>query len=220
MHPIKLIKQDHRTVKALFRRFENATKQSERQKIAQEIIEELSVHAAIEEQLLYPALRARDKRLEEAALNALEEHHAAKLILLELDRMKVGDERYDAKMHVVKESITMHMQEEETALLPRLDRLFDAKELELMADAMLAMKRGAPNHPHPMMPDAPPASLIAALVAKLTDTGKDMLRRFTNGEKAAGHRRVKRRAAAAVSGAVLAKRSRRSEAKSRSAVAH
>ena len=57
MDPIRLIKEDHRTVEDLFRRFENADRRGEKQKLGQEIIEELSVHAVIEEQLIYPLLR-------------------------------------------------------------------------------------------------------------------------------------------------------------------
>src|SRR5687768_10958232 len=103
MDPVKLIKQDHRTVKKLFRSFERATRRADKQRIAEEIIEELSVHATIEEQLLYPLLRRGEERLEEPVLNALEEHHAAKLILAELDKMDADDERFAAKMHVVRE---------------------------------------------------------------------------------------------------------------------
>jgi hemerythrin superfamily protein len=220
MHPVKLIKQDHRTVKALFRKFENASRRSEKQKIGQEIIEELSVHAAIEEQLLYPALRARDKRLEQAALNALEEHHAVKMVLLELDKMKVDDERYDAKMHVVQESVEMHIEEEESELLPRLDNLFETEELQAMADAIVAMKKMAPNHPHPAAPDTPPGNMLASMLAKLSDTSKDVIRKMIDTDKAEGHRRVKRRASATSAAAIAAKRSRRGNGKTRGATAH
>ena len=128
MDPIKLIKQDHRTVEQLFRKFEKANRKSERQKLGEEIIEELSVHAAIEEQLLYPTLRKLDKRMEGLALNALEEHHAVKMVLAELDKMDADDERYAAKIHVVRESVEMHIEEEEARLLPKLERLLDQEQ--------------------------------------------------------------------------------------------
>lgn len=220
MNPVKLIKQDHRTVKALFRKFEKATRRSERQKLGEEIIEELSVHAAIEEQLIYPALRARAKRNgEDAVLNALEEHHAVKMVLAELDKMNVDDERYEAKMHVVRGSVEMHIEEEERELLPRLERLFDDEEAEQMAKAMALMKKAVPNHPHPLAPDTPPASVFAAMFAKLNDTGKDLIRRLTNDDKADGHRRVTRRAKV-TAGAIVAKRARQSASTTRRASAH
>jgi hemerythrin superfamily protein len=207
MDPVKIIKQDHRTVKSLFRRYERADRRADKQKIAEEIIEELSVHATIEEQLVYPVLREAEKRLERPVLNALEEHHAAKLVLAELDKMKVDDERFDAKMHVVRESIEMHIEEEESTLLPRLERLLNDDVRATLAEAMIAAKRSAPNHPHPGAPDTPPAGMIAGLVAKVMDAGKDMVRKVTSSDQAAGHRRVKRRAAATA--ANLARRSGR-----------
>jgi hemerythrin-like domain-containing protein len=197
MDPIKLIKQDHRTVKSLFRAFERAGGHADKQKIAEEIIEELSIHASIEEQLVYPVLREAEKRLEGPVLNALEEHHAAKLVLAELDKMKVDEERFDAKMHVVREAVEMHIDEEESTLLPRLDKLLDDDVRSSLAEAMIAAKESAPNHPHPGAPDTPSAGLIAGLLAKVTDSGKDLVRKVTEGAKAAGHRRVTRRAEAA-----------------------
>jgi hemerythrin superfamily protein len=200
MDPIKLIKEDHRTVKALFRKFERATKASEKQEFAEEIIEELSVHASVEEQLVYPVLRSSG-RIEESVLKAYEEHHAVKLVLAELDKMKVSDERYAAKMHVVSESTEMHFEEEETKLLPALEKILDADRSDELARAMIALKQVAPNHPHPLAPDAPPAGSVASVFAKVADVGKDLLRRVTNADKARGHRRVRARVKSVKAGA-------------------
>jgi hypothetical protein len=132
-----------------------------------------------------------------------------KLTLLELDKMDADDERYAAKMHVVRESVGMHIEEEETKLLPRLEALFDQEELNSMAEAILAMKHVAPNHPHPAAPDTPPASAFAAMFAKLSDASKDVIRKLTDSDKAEGHRRVRRRATATTA---AAKRTRRAAA--------
>lgn len=196
MDAIKLLKHDHKTVKGLFRQFEQATRRAEKQKLGEEIIEELSIHAILEEQLLYPTLRAKDARLTDDVLESLEEHHAVKLTLAELDKLKVDHERYDAKMHVVRESVEMHIEKEEAELLPRLERLLDAEEREQLGDVMLALKQAAPNHPHPLSPDYPPEGLVAGMFAKVTDLGKDLVRKVTNADKAEGHRRVRRRAKA------------------------
>lgn len=199
MDPVRLIKQDHRRVKVLFRRLEQAKSKSERQKVGEEIIEELSVHAAIEEQLIYPMVRRGSaKRAEESVLNALEEHHVMKLVLAELDGMDAGDERYLAKFHVVREAVESHIDEEETKLLPALERALEPELSRNLADAMRMMKAAAPNHPHPMAPDEPPGNLVAAMLAKMSDTGKDLIRKLTNPDKAAGHRRVVGRATANV----------------------
>jgi hypothetical protein len=205
MDPVKLIKQDHRTVKKLFRSFERATRRAEKQRLAEEIIEEL----------VYPLLRRGDERLENPVLNALEEHHAAKLVLAELDTMDADDERFAAKMHVVRESVEMHIEEEETRLLPRLEKLLDAEDRSQLAAAMLEAKKSAPNHPHPAAPDTPPAGLLAGMVAKMTDAGKDLIRKVTDGAKAQGHRRVKRRAAATARAAARRRKTKAGKRRSR-----
>jgi hypothetical protein len=66
-------------------------------------------------------------------LNALEEHHAVKLILAELDKMNADHERYAAKMHVVKESVQMHIEEEEARVLPRLDAALGDEDRRTLA---------------------------------------------------------------------------------------
>ena len=187
--PITLLEQDHRAVEALFRRFENS-RGAEKQKIGQQIIAELSVHATVEEQLVYPLLREQD---EEAALKALEEHHAVKLLLDELDDMRVTDERYDAKMRVVQESVEMHVEEEEGKLLPRIDRKLKAPEREQLAERIVKLKQAAPDLPHPAAPDQPPIGLVGGMVAKMLDTGKTLVRSVTSREKAEGQARAKRR---------------------------
>jgi hemerythrin superfamily protein len=202
MDPVKLIKQDHRAVKSLFRKFERADRRAEKQKIAEEIIEELSIHAIIEEQLVYPVLREAERRLERRVLNALEEHHSAKLLLAELDKMKVEEERYGAKMHVVRQTVETHIEEEESTLLPRLDKLLDDDARSALAEAMMAARKVAPNHPHPAAPDTPPAGMITGLFAKVIDAGKDMVRKVTSSDKAAGHLRMMRRAKATAVGKV------------------
>ena len=66
----------------------------------------------------------------------------------------------------------MHIEEEESKLLPRLEAALDADDRKMLAESMLKMKQMAPNHPHPDAADTPPASVIAGLLAKLTDSGR------------------------------------------------
>lgn len=216
MDAIKLIKQDHRTVKALFRKLDKTTRRAERQKVADEIIRELSIHAAVEEELVYPALRSRAARSGEHVLDALEEHHAIKLVLAELDRMKVGDERHAAKLHVVRELVESHIEEEELKLLPRLEKLLDDNERTAMAKAIEALKQAAPTHPHPAAPDTPPGVLLAALVGKLGDASRDLIRKLASRDRGNGYKRVLDRIKASTT---PAKRARR-EGGGRSATAH
>lgn len=105
MDAITLLKNDHRTVEKLFKRFEKTTQPAQQRKLARRVIEELSVHAAIEEMVFYPAVRDRVPTEEETVLEALEEHHVVKWVLSELDDMKPDHERFKAKMAVLIESV-------------------------------------------------------------------------------------------------------------------
>src|SRR5437870_589566 len=81
---ISLLKTDHGNVETLFKDFEalgRGGEPSEKRRIVDHVIEQLSVHASIEEELLYPALRTKLGADDFPVLEALEEHHAAKLFL-------------------------------------------------------------------------------------------------------------------------------------------
>jgi len=178
MNALKLLKNDHRTVEALFKQFEKAGDKAfkEKQELARRIVKELSIHASIEEQLLYPAARARDERLDDQVLEALEEHHVAKWTLNEIERMSPEDERFDAKVTVLIENIRHHVKEEENELFPKLERLMGKAELEAIGAALEQAKLIAPTHPHPMSPDTPPGNVIAGGLAKILDMGRDAAR--------------------------------------------
>src|SRR5689334_19972179 len=105
MNAITLLKADHKTVAELFRRFERAGDDAHKTKrdIVDRIIEELAVHAAIEELVFYPAVRAEVRGVEADTLEALEEHHIVKWTLSELDGMDPRDERFVAKVTVLIE---------------------------------------------------------------------------------------------------------------------
>src|SRR5947207_12149006 len=87
MDAITMLKDDHRTVEQLFKRFEKAGDNAfvEKRRIVDSIIEGLSVHAAIEEQLFYPVVRATVRRTDDTVLESLEEHHVVKWVLSELE---------------------------------------------------------------------------------------------------------------------------------------
>src|SRR3954465_9666370 len=111
MDAITLLRNDHKTVEQLFKRFEKAGDGAvgEKRKVVDRIIEELSIHASIEEQLFYPVTRATVAGVEDIALESLEEHHIVKWTLSELSDMAPGDERFDAKVTVLIENVRHHV---------------------------------------------------------------------------------------------------------------
>ncbi len=184
MDVIALLKQDHRTLLNLFSRFERGGpgRSATKHRLVEQIVELLSRHSAAEEQLVYPALREKEKALSLNVLVALEEHHAAKLLLLEIDRLKPNAERFFAKVKVLGEIIESHIREEEAVLLPRLRKVFGPAELEGLGAHVAEAKRAAPTHPHPRAPDQPPANLVAGMFAKVMDSGKDIVKTVTRGQ--------------------------------------
>ena len=83
-----LLKADHDRVKELFDRFEEARTRPAKLKIVRAALVELKVHAAIEEELFYPAVR---KPVGKEIMNeADEEHHVAKLLIAELQLCRRG----------------------------------------------------------------------------------------------------------------------------------
>src|SRR5918995_379587 len=114
---VALLKEDHDRVKELFDRFEAAKTRSAKVKIVRAALTELKVHAAIEEEIFYPAVR---KPVGKEIMNeADEEHHVAKLLIAELDGMDGSESHFDAKFQVLAENVRHHIKEEENEMLPK-----------------------------------------------------------------------------------------------------
>jgi len=182
MNALILLKQDHGNVEALFERYEHADDDvAEKRRIADKIIEHLSVHAAIEEQVFYPGVRAAVPDSLPEVLEGLEEHHIVKWTLSELETMAANEERFDAKMRVLVESVRHHMKEEEDELFPLVRDACTNQQLEDMGDALETAKQTAPTRPHPRTPDTPPMNVILGLPVAVLDravkTGKDAVGR-------------------------------------------
>lgn len=117
---VALLKDDHDRVKALFDRFEAAKGRPAKVKVVRAALTELKVHAAIEEELFYPAVRARVGK--EVMNEADEEHHVAKLLVAELDVMDGSESHFDAKFTVLAEIVRHHIKEEENEMLPAAEK--------------------------------------------------------------------------------------------------
>jgi iron-sulfur cluster repair protein YtfE (RIC family) len=161
-------------VEQLFKSFEKAgdTAYRTKRKLVDDIIRELSVHAAIEEQFLYPEARRELTDAEDDVLEAIEEHHVAKWILSELESMDPRNERFDAKVTVLIESVRHHVREEEHVLFPELKAGLSRGDLLELGAQLAEGKRLAPTRPHPRSSDEPPANLIVGAVAGVVDRAR------------------------------------------------
>jgi hemerythrin-like domain-containing protein len=174
---LSILHRDHQTIEQLFRRFEQAHSAPERRRLATRIVRELSVHTAIEEELVYPALRRPVNGAADRVLVALEEHHLAKLALVEIERLDAADERFAAKVGVLAEAVRRHVREEERELFPRARRTLSTEELRRLGDELLRRRETAPTHPHPSAPDEPPGNALANVGAAALDRGREVLGR-------------------------------------------
>jgi hypothetical protein len=158
-HAIAILKKDHNVVKDLFDKFEKAEKTAAKEKIIDQTLTALKIHAILEEETFYPTVRAHvgSKVMNEAD----EEHHVAKVLIAELDRGVNRDHR-EAKFTVLAESVRHHIREEENEMLPK------AKELDIDFEAlgqrMLERKQQ-------LQADGIPSDAEHAMVAKANGRG-------------------------------------------------
>jgi iron-sulfur cluster repair protein YtfE (RIC family) len=169
------IRNDHREIEELFALFDKGA--VDRGEIAGRLRRALSVHAAAEEQVLYPALRtvAGGDTLAERSLG---EHQQVKEALAELDAMAVDDPRFAPTLATLRSQVAAHVAEEEQAALPLLDRHVGEERLEQLSHRFATAKKMAPTHPHPRAPNTPPANMVAGAAAAILDRARDAVGRL------------------------------------------
>lgn len=149
MDAIVLLKNDHKTVEQLFKKFEKAGKQAHQAKrgIVDAVIEELTIHAYIEEEIFYPAARAAVPDTTDHVLESVEEHHVVVWMLSELASLDPADERYDAKVTVLIENVRHHVKEEEQDWFPQVRAAMGRKILQELGERMEKARPEAPRDP-------------------------------------------------------------------------
>jgi len=130
-----LLDADHRKVKKMFKDYEELSKSKaasasqKKRDLANEICMELTVHAQIEEEIFYPALREAIKDtdlLDEAEV----EHASAKDLIAQIKDGVDIDDKFDAKVTVLGEYIDHHVKEERNEIFTKARA---AKKLDLVA---------------------------------------------------------------------------------------
>jgi hemerythrin-like domain-containing protein len=114
-----MLKEDHQNLKDLFDKFEKSKNSAAQEKIVSTALQELKIHAAIEEELFYPSVRQEIEDEDGIMPEADEEHHVAKLLVAELEQMKGNEEYWEAKFKVLAESVRHHIKEEEGEMFPK-----------------------------------------------------------------------------------------------------
>ena len=146
---IVLLKNDHKEVRKVFVAFEKAgeTAYAAKGELVDQIIELLTVHTYIENEVMYPRVRALLPELEDDILESYEEHHVADLLVMELAVMEAEDERFTAKTTVLIENVRHHMEEEEQEWFPQVREGLGRKQLQELGAELLTAKDRAPRRP-------------------------------------------------------------------------
>ena len=141
MDALKLLKDDHDKVKGMLEKLEKTTERAEvtRTEGLQSLKRELTVHEAIEEEILYPALKEFAKT-KDIALEGYEEHHVVDSILAELEQTPTSDDTWAAKFTVMKENLEHHIEEEEGEMFKKARQVMDEVELSDLGDRMATRK--------------------------------------------------------------------------------
>ena len=146
---IVILRDEHKEIRKLFRDFksqgDNAVKT--KGKIVDKIIEALTVHTYIENEVMYPEIRKRVPDLEDDILESYEEHHVADVLVVELAALSPDAERFDAKTTVLIENVEHHIEEEEDEWFPKVRDALSRKELREIGEEMLSRREKAPRRP-------------------------------------------------------------------------
>ena len=143
MDAIQVLKKDHKEVKTLFQEFEKLRGRAaqKKQAVVTQICQALTVHAQVEEELLYPLLKTlRPREIKDLVSEAAEEHKVAKTLIGELKTLSPDDEQYEAKVTVLGEYVQHHVKEEEQELLPKARQHLSAKRLAELGEQIVTRK--------------------------------------------------------------------------------
>lgn len=119
-----LLRADHERVKSLFQEFERADddESDEKETLAQNAFMELDIHAKVEEEIFYPAVREQAGEVgRELVDEGLEEHQAVKELIGELKSMSIDDDEYDSKFQDLVDNVLHHAEEEEGTMFPLVE---------------------------------------------------------------------------------------------------
>ena len=146
---IVLLKDEHKLIRKAFRDFEKAGENAHaaKGKAVKRIIELLTVHTYIENEVMYPRVRELLPEVEDDGLESYEEHHVADVLVMELAMMKPDDERFTAKTTVLIENVEHHIEEEEEEWFPKVRSGLGRKTLQEIGEEMVQARKKAPTKP-------------------------------------------------------------------------
>ena len=128
----KLLEEDHGRVRDLFDRYEGTRDRATKKRIVDEITRELTLHARVEEEILYPRFLKSRGDPQKMVRESFEEHKVVETLLAELSGMRPSHEQFEAKVTVLKENVLHHAKEEERDLFPEVESRLSKRQLQAM----------------------------------------------------------------------------------------
>ena len=141
MNPITMLKNDHQKVSRLFQEHSRARGAERKKAIFERIHAELSIHAELEEQVFYPAVRETSSKGEETVREGYEEHAEVKTLLSEIAALEADDDEYEQKFAELRAGVEHHVDEEEGEMLPEAEKSLGQERLRELGTEMQEMKQ-------------------------------------------------------------------------------
>src|SRR4051812_29621037 len=126
MDAIRLLTDDHKKVKALFREYEGLSDgaHKHRERVVEQVFRELEVHTQIEEEIFYPAFQTKaDEDGQDLVRESRQEHHVIDVLMAEMKRLQPDNPEHAAKFTVLMENVEHHAEEEEKEMFPEAKKL-------------------------------------------------------------------------------------------------
>jgi hypothetical protein len=158
MDALELLAEDHARAKKVMQKLRQTEGPDTRQALFVQLERDLDVHEAVEEEILYPALQARES---EIVLEGIEEHHVVDMLMVELDSLPFDDESWGARCRVMIGNIEHHMDEEEVELFPLARKVLGRRELADLGARMARRRDEILGQPWLPIPTALPLSAAA-----------------------------------------------------------
>ena len=117
----QMIRQDHKKVEGLFKKFEQTQGSQAKRRLAENAMAELEVHAALEEEIFYPAVKNEVDDGSSMVQEAIEEHQTVKQLISELKGMQEAGEEFELQFSQLMENVQHHVEEEESEMLPKVE---------------------------------------------------------------------------------------------------
>lgn len=140
MDPFELLKKDHQKVSDLFEQIESDDDPAVQENLFARIKQELTVHAEIEESILYPRL-SEIGELRDMTAEAVGEHQEVKTLLSELDEMSPGDEEWSSTIQELKLAVEHHVEEEENQMFPQAQESLSSEEIFELGEELQSAKQ-------------------------------------------------------------------------------